>query len=112
MRAATSSTYEPNTRTKTEVQLSRKLVVKGTDIRKMDEEALLQLVAQAARRRPGRRGKSGGQNDFDPYYYYRFGRKSRRAWSASFSTTSTSSRRKRTRRRSPTPGPGPSGSRS
>ena len=38
--------YQPNTRTKTEVQLSRKLVVKASDIRKMDEESVLQLVAR------------------------------------------------------------------
>ncbi|HZW32410.1 MAG TPA: SIMPL domain-containing protein [Isosphaeraceae bacterium] len=36
----------PNTRSKTEVQLTRKLIVKGSDIRKMDEEALLQLTAK------------------------------------------------------------------
>ena len=39
--------YQPNTRTKTEVQLTRKLVVKASDIRKMDEEA------RAAAGRPG-----------------------------------------------------------
>ena len=38
--------YQPNTRTKTEVQLSRKLVVKAADIRKMDEESVLQLVGR------------------------------------------------------------------
>ena len=38
--------YQPNTRNKTEVQLSRKLVAKATDIRKMDEESVLQLVGK------------------------------------------------------------------
>ncbi len=38
--------YQPNARNKTEVQLTRKLVVKAADIRKMDEEAVLQLVAK------------------------------------------------------------------
>src|SRR5439155_25293277 len=37
---------QPNSRTKTEVQLTRKLIVKGSEIRKMDEEALLQLTAK------------------------------------------------------------------
>ena len=37
---------QPNPRNKTEVQLSRKLVVKAVDIRKMDEEAVLQLVGR------------------------------------------------------------------
>jgi uncharacterized protein YggE len=64
--------YQPNTRTKTEVQLSRKLVVKASDIRKMDEEAVLQLVgrlldvAQDA-------GARVGQGNMNSYYYYRFG---------------------------------------
>ena len=59
----------PNTRNKTEVQLSRKLIVKGTDIRKMDEEALLQLtaklldVAQDA-------GARIGQPQMPYWYYY------------------------------------------
>lgn len=38
--------YNPNTKTKTEVQLSRKLVVKATDVGSMDEEAVLQLVGR------------------------------------------------------------------
>ncbi len=36
----------PNTRTKTEVQLSRKLVVKAGDIRSMPEDAVVQLVGK------------------------------------------------------------------
>ena len=47
--------YQPNTRTKTEVQLTRKLVVKAADIRKMDEERRAAARRPAARRRPGRR---------------------------------------------------------
>jgi uncharacterized protein YggE len=62
--------YQPNRRNKTEVQLTRKLVVKCSDIRTMDEETLLQLVAKlldVAQDAGGRLG--GGQNDFNPYYY-------------------------------------------
>jgi uncharacterized protein len=62
---------EPNSRTKTEVELSRKLVVKGTDIGKMNEEALLQLTAKlldVAQDAGGRVG-GGGNSDYDYYYY-------------------------------------------
>jgi len=64
------SGYEQNNRAKTEVQLSRKLVVKGTDIRKMDEEALLQLTAKLLDVAQDAGAKVGASNDFDPYYYY------------------------------------------
>jgi len=63
--------YQPNSRTKTEVQLTRKLVVKASDIRAMEEEAVLQLVgrlldvAQDA-------GAKVGAHESQPYYYYRF----------------------------------------
>jgi uncharacterized protein YggE len=63
--------YQPNTRTKTEVQLSRKLVVKAADIRTMDEEAVLQLVGRLLDVAQDAGGKVGGQ-EFRPYYYYRF----------------------------------------
>ena len=43
----------PNTRSKTEVQLSRKLVVKANDIRSMQEDAVLAACRQAAGRGPG-----------------------------------------------------------
>jgi uncharacterized protein YggE len=62
--------YQPNARSKAEVQFSRKLVVKCSQIRGMEEEALLQLVsklfdvAQDAGARVG-----GGQAEFNPYYY-------------------------------------------
>jgi uncharacterized protein len=64
--------FQPNTRTKTEVQLTRKLVVKAADLRKMDEEGVLQLVgrlldvAQDA-------GAKVGPHNMNPYYYYRWG---------------------------------------
>lgn len=64
---------QPSRKAKVEVQLKRKLVVKCNDIRKMDEEALLQLVAKLLDVAQDAGGKVGGsQNDFNPYYYNRF----------------------------------------
>jgi len=65
--------YQPNSRTKTEVQLTRKLVVKVADIRKMEEEAVLQLVGRLLDVAQDAGAKVGGQGDLPPYYYYRFG---------------------------------------
>ncbi len=65
--------YQPNARTKTEVQLTRKLVVKATDIRKMDEESVLQLVGRLLDVAQDAGAKVGGQGEFSPYYYYRYG---------------------------------------
>src|SRR5262249_48390204 len=64
--------YQPAARTKTEVQLSRKLVVKAAEIRKMDEEAVLQLVGRLldVSQDAGAKGGAGGENR--PYYYYRY----------------------------------------
>jgi uncharacterized protein len=62
----------PNTRTKTEVQLTRKLVVKASGIRSMDEDSVLQLVGKLLDVAQDSGGKVGPQNDFNPYYYYRF----------------------------------------
>ena len=59
----------PNTRSKTEVQLSRKLVVKANDIRAMEEDAVLQLVGKLLDVAQDSGGKVGGQNDWNPYYY-------------------------------------------
>jgi uncharacterized protein len=62
--------YQPNQRNKTEVQLSRKLVVRGSDIRKMDEDAVLQLVARLLDVAQDAGGHVGPQQeDFNPYYY-------------------------------------------
>jgi uncharacterized protein len=62
--------YQPNQRNKTEVQLSRKLVVRGSDIRKMDEDAVLQLVAKLLDVAQDAGGHVGPQQeDFNPYYY-------------------------------------------
>ena len=66
---------EPNTRSKTEVQLSRKLVVKGTDIRKLDEDALLQLTAKLLDVAQDAGARLGKSNEFDPYFYYDYGRR-------------------------------------
>jgi uncharacterized protein YggE len=58
----------PARKGKVEVQLSRKLVVNCTNIREMDEEALLQLVAKLLDVAQDAGGKVGGQSDFNPYY--------------------------------------------
>jgi uncharacterized protein len=63
---------QQNTRTKTEVQLTRKLVVTASNIRKMEEDALLQLIAKLLDVAQDAGGKIGGQSDFNPYFYYRF----------------------------------------
>jgi uncharacterized protein len=59
----------PNTRAKTEVQLSRKLVVKAIDIRAMGEDTVLQLVGKLLDVAQDSGGRVGGQNDWNPYYY-------------------------------------------
>jgi uncharacterized protein YggE len=64
--------YDPNPRTKTEIQLTRKLVVKASGIRKLDEEAVLQLVGRLLDVAQDAGAKVGGQGDFNPYYYYRY----------------------------------------
>jgi uncharacterized protein YggE len=63
----------PNSRTKTEVQLTRKLVVKAADLRKMDEEGVLQLVGRLLDVAQDAGAKVGPQNNMNPYYYYRWG---------------------------------------
>jgi uncharacterized protein YggE len=62
----------PARKGKVEVQLRRKLVVTVSNIRSMDEEALLQLVAKLLDVAQDAGGKVGG-GDAMPYYYYRFG---------------------------------------
>jgi uncharacterized protein YggE len=64
--------YSPNQRNKTEVELSRKLVVRGADIRKMDEDAVLQLVAKLLDVAQDAGGHVGPQQGND-YYSWRFG---------------------------------------
>jgi uncharacterized protein YggE len=65
--------YQPNSRTKTEVQLTRKLIVKAADIRKMDEEGVLQLVGRLLDVAQDAGGKVGSGNNMNNYYYYRWG---------------------------------------
>ena len=101
--------YQPNTRNKTEVQLSRKLVVNGSDIRKMDEDAVLQLVAKLLDVAQDAGGHVGPQQAELHTYYYRLEPAEQRAGPVRASRTSTSSRKRPTRRRSPTRGRGPSG---
>jgi uncharacterized protein len=62
---------EPSSRGKTEVELSRKLVIKGTELRDMDEEALLQLAAKLLDVAQDAGAKVGG--DTDSYYDYFYG---------------------------------------
>jgi uncharacterized protein len=62
--------YQPSRKAKVEVQLTRKLIVKCSDIRKMDEEALLQLVAKLLDVAQDAGGKVGpSQNPWANYYY-------------------------------------------
>ena len=65
--------FQPNARNKTEVQLSRKLVAKASDIRKMDEESVLQLVGRLLDVAQDAGARVGPQNNMSYYYYYRFG---------------------------------------
>jgi len=60
---------QPNARAKTEVQLSRKMVVVARDIRQMDEEKLLQQVSRLLDVAQDAGAKIGPQNNFNPYYY-------------------------------------------
>jgi uncharacterized protein len=60
----------PARRGKIEVQLTRKLVVTCSNIRDLDEEAVLQLVAKLLDVAQDAGGKIGGQNDMMAYYYY------------------------------------------
>jgi uncharacterized protein YggE len=59
----------PNARTKTEVQLTRKLVVRANEIRSMDEDSVLQLVGKLLDVAQDSGGKVGPQNNWNPYYY-------------------------------------------
>jgi uncharacterized protein YggE len=62
----------PARKGKVEVQLRRKLVVSVSNIRSLDEEALLQLVAKVLDVAQDAGGKVGG-SEGNSYYYYRFG---------------------------------------
>jgi uncharacterized protein len=59
----------PARRGKVEVMLTRKLVVTCTNIRDMDEEALLQLVARLLDVAQDAGAKVGGGGDFNPYMW-------------------------------------------
>jgi uncharacterized protein YggE len=66
----------PARKNKVEVQLKRKLVVTCTNIRGMEEEALLQLVAKLLDVAQDAGGKVGGQAEYNPYYYNPYNRMS------------------------------------
>ncbi len=57
----------PARRGKVEVQLTRKLVVTSTNIRDLDEEALLQLVAKLLDVAQDAGAKVGASSEFNPY---------------------------------------------
>jgi uncharacterized protein len=61
---------QQNTRNKTEVQLSRKLVVKASDIRKLDEESVLQLVGRLLDVAQDAGAQVGTHHDRMYYWYY------------------------------------------
>jgi uncharacterized protein YggE len=61
----------PARKGKVEVQLRRKLVVSVTNIRSMDEEALLRLVAKLLDVAQDAGGRVGGA-ETNSYYYYRY----------------------------------------
>ena len=66
--------YQPNRRTRAEVQLSRKLVVTCSEIRDLDEEELLQLVAKLLDVAQDAGAQVGpGQNNNYRYYYDPYG---------------------------------------
>ncbi len=62
--------YSPNRKGKVEIQLARRLVVKCTNIRKMDEEALLELVAKLLDVAQDAGGKVGGSQNLRYNYFY------------------------------------------
>jgi uncharacterized protein YggE len=61
--------FQQNNRAKTEVQLSRKLIVKATKIREMDEDRVLQLVAKLLDVAQDAGARVGKQPNFNYYYY-------------------------------------------
>jgi uncharacterized protein YggE len=63
-----------NPRSKTEVQLSRKLVVRGSNLRKMDEDAVLQLVAKLLDVAQDAGAHVGPSQEESSYYYWRYDR--------------------------------------
>ena len=64
--------YQQNTRTRTEVQLSRKMVVRASEVRKMDEESVMQLVGRLLDVAQDAGAHVGPQNNMN-WYYYRYG---------------------------------------
>ncbi len=61
--------YQPNTRNKTEVQLSRKLIVKCSNVRKMEEDKLLQQIGKLLDVAQDAGAHVGKSNEYNPYYY-------------------------------------------
>jgi uncharacterized protein len=64
--------YSPNQRNKTEVQLTQRLVVRGSGIRKMNEDGVLQLVARMLDVAQDAGGHVGPEAATD-FYSWRFG---------------------------------------
>ncbi len=62
----------PNQQSKTEVKLARKLVVRGSNLRKMDEDAVLQLVAKLLDVAQDAGGHVGPSQEETNYYYWRY----------------------------------------
>jgi hypothetical protein len=60
----------PAANAKTEVQLTRKLVVKCSNIRGMEEDRLLQLIARVLDVAQDAGARVGKQFDLNRYYYY------------------------------------------
>jgi uncharacterized protein YggE len=61
--------FQPGMRQKTEVQLSRKLVVRASNVRAMDEDGVLQLVSKLLDTAQDAGAQVGARVQYNPYYY-------------------------------------------
>ena len=62
--------FQPGMRQKTEVQLSRKLVVRVSNVRAMDEDGVLQLVSKLLDTAQDSGAQVGARVQYNPYYGY------------------------------------------